>query len=102
APSVRRARGHSLIAPAQRWYCADQLSARDHIGLRRPHDIERCRRGLEVEGGPAYREQAEVIVVRPMAFGRTRALVTGLAEIVSRLVETRGQPSGGIAGIETA
>ena len=91
-------RGGSDRAGALAVVGTDQLGVR----LRRTHHIEPCRRGLEIEGGPAYREQAEMMVVGPVALGRTRAAVTGLAEIVARLVETGGRPSCRIAGIETA
>src|SRR5271165_1695484 len=81
---------------------ADQLGALDSVGFRRPQHVRGGHIRLQVEGRLADRKEAEVVVVRPVPLGGTRAAIARLAEIVARLVETASRPIYGITGVETA
>ncbi len=81
---------------------ADKLGLLDNLRLFRPQHIERHGWGPQIEGRPANRQQAEVIVMSTGLSGRTRAAVAGLAKVIARLVQCRDRPVCRIARIETA
>ena len=61
----------------------DKLSLLDNVRLRSPQDIERCRRGPQIECRAADRQQAEVIMMRAGPSGWTGTAVAGFAKVVA-------------------
>src|SRR5438477_11097650 len=81
---------------------ADKLGLLDDVRLRRPQEIERRRRGPQIECRPADRQQVEVILMSAGPFGWTGAAVANFTKVVACLVQSRGGPICRIARIETA